>query len=593
MFATQGKKRPHRHSRVALACLLLLALSARADIELEVRGATEAVEENIRLHLSKWSTLPGANAEDVRTRLQPALTEAVQALGYYQAQVNYTVRRGQLVLDVELGPRLNWGEVDIQVTQDGEPVRGGLRDFVSEHPFTEKQAFSHGVYEGFKNELLGFAAREGYLDAQLVRSRLRINPKKQQADVILHANVGQRYTISGVTFSETRLSEELLHSIAQVPQGGHFSADLVGEIYNRLLNSGYFAGVNINVDKQAPDDVVLRVALEDLARHRVSAGVGFGTDIGPWVKLRWERPALNERGHNLLAQLQLSEVTQEVTTQYRIPRGHPQNEFVSWDTGWRHKRVEDVETSILTTGLSYHRVFGESWRYSLHVDLENETFQQGDTQEESSTYVIPSARISRRFFDGDATDPNFGYRYWLHMGFSDDKLGSDTDFQRFSTGLSTILTFFDRHSVLTRLEYGQIQTNRFAQVPLSQRFFTGGDQSVRGFDFETISPRDPNGDLTGGQRLNVASVEYRYGFLPNWKAALFIDAGRSYLADGSVSFDNSDRLNVDNGTDFRTGAGVGVRWKSPVGFIAVDVATPVDSEFESGVRLHLYLGTPL
>jgi translocation and assembly module TamA len=593
LSAKQGKMRRSRQRRLLLACLALVAWGARAAIDLEVRGATEAVEENIRLHLSKWEELPADNAEDVRARLQPAVTEALQALGYYQAEVSYTVRRGELVLDVEPGPRLQWGEVDIQVTQNGEPVRGGLQEFVSEHPFTKDQAFSHGVYESFKNNLLSFANREGYLDTQLARSRLRINPKKQRADVVLHANVGQRYTISGATFSETRLSEDLLRSIAQVPQGRHFSADLVGEIYNRLLNSGYFAGVNINVDKQPPDDVVLRINLEDLARHRVSAGVGFGTDIGPWVKLRWERPALNERGHNLLAQLQLSEVTQEVTTQYRIPRGHPQNEFVSWDTGWQHKRVEDVETSVLTTGLSYHRVFGEDWRYSVHMDLENETFQQGETQEETSTYVIPSARISRRFFDGDATDPNFGYRYWFHMGFSDDGLGSDTDFQRLNTGVNTIFTFFTRHSVLARLEYGQIQTNQFDQVPLSQRFFTGGDQSVRGFDFETISPRDANGNLTGGQRLNTASLEYRYGFLPNWKAALFVDSGRSYLADDDITFGQTDGPNVDTGTDYRTGAGIGVRWKSPVGFIAVDVATPVDSQFESGVRFHLYLGTPL
>lgn len=593
MSRRKGKVSPDSLRVLLLAGLLLIGSSVSAEIDLDIRGATDAVEENIRLHLSKWDELPAGDAEAIRSRLSPAVTEALQALGYYQAEVNYAVRRGELVLNVELGPRLDWGKVDIQVTQRGEPVQGAFQNFIADHPFTDQQAFTHGVYESFKNELLGFAGREGYLDARLTRTQLRVDLRKQQADVVLHAEVGQRYTIAGATFSETRLSEEVLRGIAQVPAGRQYSADLVGEIYNRLLNSGYFAGVNINVDRQPPDQVYLRVNLEDLARHRVSTGIGFGTDTGPWVKLRWERPALNDRGHNLLAQLEVSQVAQEVVTQYRIPRGQPQDEFVSWDTGWQHKEVEDVETSVLTTGLSYHQVFGDSWRYSLHVDLENETFQQGDLPEETSTYVIPSARISRRFFDGDATDPNFGYRYWLHLGFSDQNLGSDTDFQRLNTGLNTILTFYERHSLLTRLEYGLVQTNQFGEVPISQRFFTGGDQSVRGFDFEMISPRDANGDRTGGQVLNVASVEYRYRVLPNWQAAAFVDTGRSYLEDDDVSFDDAEQAISFVGDDFRTGAGLGVRWKSPVGFIAVDVAAPINDPFEDGVRFHLYLGTPL
>lgn len=569
------------------------ALAAHAEIELDIRGASEPVAENIRLHLSKWDELPSDNVDTVRNRLAPAVTEALRALGYYRAEVNYRLRDDGLILDISEGPRLEWGEVDIAVFSDNEPVEGVFAQVISENPFSEDQPFSHQVYEDYKNRLLSFASQQGYLDAQLTRSRLRINPRELRADVVLNAEVGQRYTIAGATFSDTRLKQDLLEDIAQVPVGRWYNADRVGDVYNRLLNSGYFAGVNVNVERSPPDEAYLRIHLEDLARHRVSTGVGFGTDTGPWVKLRWERPALNERGHNLIAELQLSQIAQEVQTQYRIPRGNPEEQFISWDSGWRQKTTEDVETSIFTTGLSYHRIFGESWRYSLHVDLENETSQQGDEDEVTTTYVVPSVRMSRRYFDGDAADPNLGYRYWLHLGTSDDSLGSDTDFQRVNTGLNTIVTFWERHSLLTRLEYGYVATSEFSDVPLSQRFFTGGDQSVRGYDFESIAPRDSDGDLTGGQVLNVLSLEYRYRFLPNWKAALFVDTGRAYLEEPSDFLNESGEPVLDSGEDFNTGAGIGVRWKSPVGFIAFDVATPVDNEFESGVQFHLYLGTPL
>lgn len=590
-----AKHRPSKPGSSLLALLIccLASLSVQAEIDLEIRGATDRVEDNIRMHLSKWDELPGDNVDAVRSRIQPAVTEALRALGYYRAEVDYALRDEELILDVDLGPRLRWGEVDIRVLSDGEPVDGVFSELIDDHPFTRRQDFRHRVYEDYKSRLLGLAGRQGYLDAQLTRSRLRINIEEQRADVILYAEVGQRYRIAEATFSETRLSSDLVESIAEIPEGSWYSADMVGEIYNRLLNSGYFAGVNLNVEKEPPNQAYLRINLEDLPRHRVSTGVGFGTDTGPWVKLRWERPAINERGHNVTAELQLSEIAQEVGTQYKIPWGHPQNEFVSWDTGWRRQDTEDVETSVFTTGLSYHRMFGDAWRYSLHADLENETSQRGNETEDTSTYVIPSARISRRFFDGDATDPNFGYRYWLHLATSNDSLGSDTNFHRIVTGANTIFTFRERHSLLTRLEYGFIETGEFSAVPLSQRFFTGGDQTVRGYDFESIAPRDPDGALTGGQSLNLASLEYRYGFLPNWKAALFVDTGRAYLEEDTVFLDETERPNQDRGTDFRTGAGVGIRWRSPVGFIAFDVATPVNDDRESGVQVHLYLGTPL
>lgn len=572
---------------------LLCPLAVQAKIDLDIRGATDRVEENIRLHLSKWDTLPGDDVELVRSKLQAAVTEALRALGYYQAEVDYALRDEELVLTLDLGPRLQWGQVDIQVTSGGEALDAQFRELIDDHPFTLDRTFSHRVYEDYKSRLLSQAGRQGYLDAQLIKSRLRINIQEQRAAVVLHAEVGQRYALGEVTFSDTRLSNELVESIAQVPEGSWYSADLVGELYNRLLNSGYFAGVNINVERVPPDRANLRIHLEDFARHRVSTGVGFGTDTGPWVKLRWERPAINDRGHSVTAELQLSQISQEVGTQYKIPRGHPQDDFVSWDTGWRRQDTEDVETSVFTTGLSYHRVFGETWRYSLHVDLENETSQRGNEAEESSVYVIPSARISRRFFDGEPTDPQFGYRYWLHLGTSNDSLGSDTNFHRLNTGLNTIFTVWERHSILGRLEYGHIETNEFSSVPLSQRFFTGGDQSVRGYDFESIAPRDADGDLTGGQRLSVVSLEYRYGFRPNWKAAVFVDSGRAYLDDETDFFDREGRPALDRGEEFRTGAGVGIRWKSPVGFIAFDIATPVDDDEDSGVQLHLYLGMPL
>lgn len=584
-----------RPSAVARTCILLcmlLASPALAQIDLRISGAPSSVAENIRLHLARWRTLPGDDLATIQLQLRPAVTTALQALGYYQAEVEYTLEGRRLLLRVEPGPRLRWAEPDIRILSGGETLDGSLGARAEDHPFRAGNSFTHARYESFKDELLSFAFQQGYLDAQLVRHQLRINVQDNQATVVLYMEAGERYVIADARFSESRLAPELVEDLADIPVGSWYSANLIGDVYNRLLNSGYFAAVNIEVEAEPPNQALLDVQLEDLPRHRVSTGIGFGTDTGPWVKLRWERPALNDRGHNFTAQAQLSRVAPELFSQYKIPWGHPQNEYVSWDNGWRHQDTVDVDTTVFTTGLSYHRLFGDSWIYSLHADLEHETYQRGNESRRESTYVIPSARLSRRFYFGEAIDPTFGYRYWLNLASSLEQLGSDTDFRRINSGVSGVVTLWERHSLVGRLEYGRIYSDRFDEVPLSQRFFAGGDQSVRGFRFESIAPRDAENNLTGGQSLNVGSIEYRYRFRPTWLAAVFFDAGRSYLEDAD-EFDPSGRPNRDSGTRLRKAAGVGVRWRSPVGFIALDVAKPINDAYQDGLQLHLYLGTAL
>ena len=123
-----------------------------------------------------------------------------------------------------------------------------------------------------------------------------------------------------------------------------------------------------------------------------------------------------------------------------------------------------------------------------------------------------------------------------------------------------------------RAEFGILLNEEFDNVPSSKRFFTGGDQTVRGYSYESLAPRASDGELTGGDFLNIASVEYRYRFKPEWAVATFVDTGRAYL--------NSDE-------PFNTGVGVGARWFSPIGQVSFDIAFPIDARYADGFQIHL------
>jgi translocation and assembly module TamA len=121
-----------------------------------------------------------------------------------------------------------------------------------------------------------------------------------------------------------------------------------------------------------------------------------------------------------------------------------------------------------------------------------------------------------------------------------------------------------------------MQVGNFDALPPELRFFAGGDRSIRGFDYDEIGEVDDRGIIIGGKYLAVASVDYEYYFRENWGAAVFTDAGDA--------FSDRFRLNLS--------VGVGLRWRSPVGPIRVDVGFPIEhaQPLQQSWRLHVLLG---
>ena len=110
------------------------------------------------------------------------------------------------------------------------------------------------------------------------------------------------------------------------------------------------------------------------------------------------------------------------------------------------------------------------------------------------------------------------------------------------------------------------------------RFFAGGDRSIRGFDYQQLGTTNAAGLVVGGENLVVASAELERYFLPRWGAAVFVDGGDAFR---SGEFDKN------------IGAGIGLRWRSPVGVLRVDFAKPVSSDLADEWRIHFSVGPDL
>lgn len=175
--------------------------------------------------------------------------------------------------------------------------------------------------------------------------------------------------------------------------------------------------------------------------------------------------------------------------------------------------------------------------------------------------------------------PRWGDSQRYTIQWSDSLWGSDADFVALEMQHTLIRTFAERHRFVLRSHAGWIETNDFKNVPPDLRYFAGGDRSLRGYDYESISPRDENGDLTGATKLFTGSVEYQFKVTGKWWAAAFMDFGDA----------------VDRWQDFKVkkGAGLGVRWESPLGPIKLDIARPVGSGAPNNWQFYIGLGPEL
>jgi translocation and assembly module TamA len=153
---------------------------------------------------------------------------------------------------------------------------------------------------------------------------------------------------------------------------------------------------------------------------------------------------------------------------------------------------------------------------------------------------------------------------------------SDVTFVRLDAGAKAIQSLTPRMRLIARGDVGKVFTNNFRTLPPSIRFFTGGDQSIRGYRFAELAPRDPAGNVIGGRVVVAASLETDYRFLERWAVAAFTDVG-----DATEAFT----------LHLRQAVGIGVRWISPIGLLRVDAAYTLNppSYLTGTRRLHFHL----
>ena len=326
-------------------------------------------------------------------------------------------------------------------------------------------------------------------------------------------------------------------------------------------------------------------------------GLGYGTDTDIRATAKIDYNLVNRQGYQAGAEVEASRISKNVTVYGSRPWKHPLNDKLEARLTYEEEVIDqgegnfDLSTNTVKAALARNIRKESGWNRSYSVRYRLDELETGvdDTKLEDLPVRFTSSRPTQQallFGYGinktdvnNAINPTSGYRQYYGIEAGAESILSDTDLAIVRAGVSGIYSFGedDKHQVLGGFNTGYIWADDFYEVPYKLRFFAGGDQSIRGYDYESLSPLE-NGYLTGGQILAVGSAEYNYEFRPGFRGALFTDVGNAY--------------DKDFKTDTKVGVGVGIRWASPVGVVRVDVAAGV-TEDSIPVRLHFFIGSPL
>lgn len=593
-------------SAIVLVCFGAVAQAAQVA-EVRVDGLDEEMTANVRAALSleaaQGKRVSQARLDYLLRAAEDETRAALEPFGHYAPEIRIET------LPAMLDDLADDAPVSVSIAvRAGEPVRvrsatvaiegdGADDRYLGEElsRFAPKigDVFDHRVYEQSKAFITRRLAERGYFDADFLARRVDVTRAERAADIDLRWDSGDRYAMGELRFDQGEkpaIRESLLRRFVYWDTGDYYHQGRLDRLRKSLVGLDYFSRIDI---EPRPEDAVagevpVTVRLTPAPRSVYSIGASFGTDSGFGVSLGLERRYLNSRGHKALAQLDYAEKRKVLSLQHRIPA-------FAWREGWYTTRLQayDEQTDYIDTR-RYEAVFSRSAQYSralslvgsVHALRERWAYDYASLLRpvllyRETTFLYPSL-LAEYVNADDRIQPRRGFGASATVRGGLQGVGSDANFLQLHLTGRWFRGLGARSRLIARGELGATFTDDLVEIPPTLRFYAGGDRSVRGYDWREIGPRIAAGPgreayALGAKNVVVASLEYEQYFNDAWGFAAFVDGGSAF--DGRF-----DRL--------RKGVGLGLRWKSPVGPLRVDIGRGLDDP-DARFTLHINLGADL
>ena len=473
-----------------LACLVSCAALAdgasAAELSIKIKPANKALRENVENHIGDLGDRDVEALQRYSRIAQAKALTAMQALGYYSPTITTEVLDDppKLVVHIARGEPTRLNQINIDI----EGPAAELDKFkVPRDTLKQGEILNQGEYEDVKKSIANQAARYGFFDGKFTRHRLLINPPEHTADVDLTYKSGPRFRLGEVLFNDdVPLDQSLLQRMVSFSPGTPYDAEDIAKLNQDLQSSSYFESVRVDVKPETAVDDEIPVDVHLLMREprTLNVGLGYSTDIGARARFSWVRHWANRQGHSYGFESEVSRPRQNIGFWYDIPGRHPLTNKMRWAGGYQYEQLDNTDTLSrrFNFGPEWHRKFHNGWTQILSIKWQREEYKLGDDSG-LSAMLLPG--ISYGYVESDnAINPNHGYRVQADLSVAKRGLMSDADLARTNLLWKGLTTVWERHRFLARLQFGANFSDEYKKIPPSMRYFAGGDQSVRGYDYQ-------------------------------------------------------------------------------------------------------------
>ncbi|ANC47359.1 autotransporter assembly complex protein TamA [Pandoraea pnomenusa] len=551
----------------ALACGLVVSGTAQADYRVRIdapNGLAKLLKDNLDLvRFASRDDIGDAQFEHLVATVGAQVQELTSTEGYFSpvTHVDVTTVNGKrdVRVTVASGPRTHIRNLDVEFTGpilEQAPQRVTQLRNAWELPVDAP--FRQADWDQAKNDTLFQLGQKRYHAAKMSFSRAVIDADSDTASLAATFDSGPAFTLGPLVISGTRrYPEQIIRNVNPLEEGEPFDADRLQELQRQIQATPYFSNVIIEVteDPSKAERAPVEVKVREFPTQRVQSGVGYTTDTGASVNGRYSYYNLFGRAWTFDTQARLEQYRQGGYAEIAMP---PDSTAYTNSTRASYERtyLNGLDQRSAQIGIKRARSRERyDWAYTLdwyHTDERPD----GGTRFVNKA-LVPAFAWNRRDVD-DLIFPRKGNIINTQIGFAAKPVLTDQSFARLYGRIRQYFPVGQRDLVLARLELGAVITNGNSdRIPSSLLFFAGGTSSIRGYNFQSIG-RQQNGTTFPTKYLGTASLEYQRWVTRDWGGAVFWDVGTA-----------TD--DYRHPTPLYHGVGLGVRWRSPVGPVNVDL----------------------
>jgi translocation and assembly module TamA len=572
---------------------LLLALSAAALMAVSVASAQgnlavsvdiEGVDRELRRELRKSSAL-ARNSKDF-SALAPirraantdaeAFLAALQSKGFYAARVEPQLMRDNndvtVTFTIDRGPRFDITDYEIVYVDEREEPRP--QNFAEADLEAEGAPTGEALQE-LEAGLLERLWNRGYLGAEVTNRAVLSDFSQGTATARFEVRTGAEAHYGQITVEGLdRTDPDYIRMMRPFETGDLAQREDLDEYRERLIETSLFSEVEVLPSLPAEDGTTdILVRLNERKRRTLGGGVAYSTDIGPGVNAFWENRNLLRRGETLRISAIASEPLQELGANFR--KWRPQLPgYYTLSTIARNEDTDAFNAQTFEVGGAIAKLWfdrnlttegGLRYQYS-DIESFDSLGEDRDRDARIQDVLFRAVSIPLTVFWNSQVAPLDPQRGFL-AGVTVTPFFGTEDFTRIE-GTYTDRVFWgedDGGTLAGRIMLGAIYGADRGQIPATERFYAGGGGSIRGYAFQEASPVDPRtGDILGGASVAEFNFELRQHVTRSIELAGFVDFGSSFEAN-TPDFDN-----------VLVGAGLGIRYHTPIGPLRLDVAMPLD-----------------